>query len=190
MRILIASDLHGSLDSLRFLIAKTRELKPGLIVLLGDLVYHGPRNPLPKSYDTGAMLEDMPSLADLPYPVIAVRGNCDAEVDIDLMPFPMPESAWIDADGLRIFASHGHHLPDNPPFPGKPSGTVILRGHTHIPRAETSGGFQIWNPGSLAIPKGGYPPSYGIYENRVFRVVDTVGNEIMRNKAHGSPVSQ
>lgn len=181
MRMLIASDLHGSCDSLRFLIEKSREIGPDLLVLLGDLVYHGPRNPLPKSYDTIAVLDKMPTLADLPCPVAAVRGNCDGEVDVGLMPFPMPESAWIEADGLRIFASHGHRLPENPPFRDLPKDTVILRGHTHIPRAETAGGYQIWNPGSLSLPKGGFPPSYGFYENGVFRVINTRGDEIMSN---------
>lgn len=182
MRLLIASDLHGSLGSLRFLRDKANELKPDHIVLLGDLVYHGPRNPLPDTYNTIGMLEDIPSLSQLPFPATAVRGNCDAEVDVEQMPFSMPESAWIDADGLRIFASHGHHLPENPPFRQLPANTVILRGHTHIPRAETTGGYHIWNPGSLSLPKGGFPASYGIYEDGVFRVLDLKGNEIMRNQ--------
>lgn len=185
MRILIASDLHGSLSALRFLIDKANTIKPDLIVLLGDLVYHGPRNPLPASYDTVGIIEDMPDLAELPFPVTAVRGNCDAEVDIVQMPFAMPESAWIDADGLRIFASHGHHLPENPPFTGLQQGTVVLRGHTHIPRAETRDGIQIWNPGSLSLPKGGFPPSYGLYEDGLFRVLDLDDNEIMRNQPNG-----
>ena len=183
MRILIASDLHGSLDSLRLLIAKAGELRPDMIALLGDLVYHGPRNPLPGGYDTASVLSDMPSLLQLPCPVTAVRGNCDAEVDVNLMPFPMPDSAWIEADNLRIFASHGHHLPENPPLAGIPSGTVILRGHTHIPRAETAAGYQFWNPGSMSLPKGGFPASYGLYENGIFRVLDLDDREIMRSKA-------
>lgn len=183
MRILIASDLHGSLDSLRLLISKAHMLKPDLIALLGDLVYHGPRNPLPAGYDTASVLSDMPSLVDLPCPVTAVRGNCDGEVDVNLLPFPMPESAWIAADNLRIFASHGHHLPDNPPLPAIPKGTVILRGHTHIPRAELVGDYYFWNPGSMSLPKGGFPASYGLYENGVFRVLDLNDCEIMRNRA-------
>lgn len=183
MRILVASDLHGSLDSLRFLINKANALQPDLIALLGDLVYHGPRNPLPSGYDTATVLSDMPSLLDLPCPVTAVRGNCDGEVDVNLMPFPMPESAWIQADNLRILASHGHHLPDYPPLPGIPAGTVILRGHTHIPRAETIKGYHFWNPGSMSLPKGGFPASYGLYENGVFRVLDLNDREIMRCQA-------
>ncbi len=181
MRLLIASDLHGSLASLRFLIDRARELNPDIIALLGDLVYHGPRNPLPDAYNTIGMLETMPALADLPSPVCAVRGNCDGEVDVALLPFPVPQSAWLEVDGMRIFASHGHRIPDNPPIPGMRPGAIILRGHTHIPRGETIGGLHIWNPGSLSLPKGGFPPSYGIYENGVFRVLDIQGNEILRH---------
>lgn len=182
MRILIASDLHGSLDSLRFLIDKAGKLQPDLIVLLGDLVYHGPRNPLPESYNTVSVLSNMPKLADLPAPVMAVRGNCDSEVDIEQMPFRMPDSGWISADSLRIFASHGHKLPENGPIAGIPSGTVILRGHTHIPRAETVNGLHFWNPGSLSLPKGGFPASYGLYENGIFHVLDKADHEIIAHQ--------
>ncbi|SDF53189.1 phosphodiesterase [Desulfovibrio legallii] len=181
MRLLIASDLHGSLHGLRFLLERARALQPDLLVLLGDLVYHGPRNPLPQGYDTPQVLRAMPDLTGLPCPVMAVRGNCDAEVDLGLLPFPVAENAWIDADGLRIFASHGHRLPERPPCPGFAPGTVLLRGHTHVPRGETLGGLHFWNPGSLSLPKGGFPPSYGLYEAGVFRVLDTQGAEVLRH---------
>lgn len=181
MRMLIASDLHGSIPALRFLHQRAREMKPDLLVLLGDLVYHGPRNPLPQGYDTLSLLAEMPDMTTLPCPLTVVRGNCDAEVDVCQMPFPMPESAWIEADGLEIYACHGHHIPDNPPIPGIRKGTVILRGHTHIPRAETLSGIHFWNPGSLSLPKGGFPKSFGLYENGVFRVLDIEGQEIMRH---------
>ena len=105
MRLLIASDLHGSLDSLRFLCDTAQRLSPDMLVLLGDLVYHGPRNPLPGGYDTRSVLEELDRLNHLPCPVTAVRGNCDAEVDIMLTPFAVSENAWIEADALRIFAS-------------------------------------------------------------------------------------
>lgn len=183
MRYLIASDLHGSLPGLRFLIARARELAPDMIVLLGDLVYHGPRNPLPKGYNTLGMLDEMPTLADLPATVCAVRGNCDGEVDVNLMPFPLPPAAWLEVDGLRIYASHGHHLPENPPIAGARPGDIILRGHTHIPRGEYMDGVNIWNPGSLSLPKGGFPASYGVYEDHVFRVLAKDGGEILRHRA-------
>lgn len=182
MRLLVASDLHGSLSSLRFLLDKAKETAPDMVVLLGDLVYHGPRNPLPGSYDTGAMLSSMPDIMHLPCPVMAVRGNCDAEVDVAHMPFQMPETAWIDADGMGIFACHGHHLPDNPPFQGIAPGTAVLRGHTHIPRGETINGVHIWNPGSLSLPKGGFPKTWGLYENGVFHVFDVNDNLVLEHR--------
>lgn len=180
MRILIASDLHGSHSSLGFLLDRIQALKPDMLTLLGDLVYHGPRNPLPAGYDTQSMLADINQIHGIP--VTAVRGNCDAEVDVAHMPFPMPDYAWINTDNLRILACHGHHLPENPPLPGIPEGTVILRGHSHVPRAETVNGFHFWNPGSMSLPKAGFPRSYGLYEDGVFRVLDFDGNEILTHK--------
>lgn len=183
MRLLIASDLHGDLDSFRFIFAKAHDLAPDGLLFLGDLVYHGPRNPLPDGYDTrGILAETAGAVRALPCPVQCVRGNCDAEVDVEQMPFPMPEQAWIDADGLRIFASHGHRIPPDSPIPGMADGTVILRGHTHIPRGESQGGLHFWNPGSLSLPKGGFPRSYGVYESGLFRVLDMAGREILRHR--------
>lgn len=182
MKILIASDLHGSLESLDFLAREMVRQKPDHLVLLGDLVYHGPRNPMPHAYNTVGILTDMPTLASMGTPITAVKGNCDSEVDVEQMPFPMPASAWILADGLKIFASHGHRLPANPPLPGFEPGTVILRGHTHIPRGESEGGLHFWNPGSLSLPKGGFPATYGLYENGVFTVLSKAGETILRHE--------
>lgn len=187
MKILIASDLHGSLNALNFLRKKIEELIPQQLLLLGDLVYHGPRNPLPNSYDTKAILTEMPELT-AEIPISCVRGNCDAEVDVAQMPFAMPESAWIFDHGLQIFASHGHHLPDHAPIADFAPGTVFLRGHTHIPRAETEGDQHFWNPGSLSLPKGGFPPSYAVYENGIFSVYDIFGNMLMRHQP--KPISK
>lgn len=179
MRLLIAADLHGSLESLRFLLDRARQWRPDLLVFLGDLVYHGPRNPLPSGYDTLGVLGEIGSLD---CPVTAVRGNCDAEVDQMLLPFPTVENAWLSVDGLRIFASHGHLLPDRPPLPSRfAPGTVILRGHTHIPRGETLDGLHFWNPGSLSLPKGGSPRTYAEYEEGCFRVLDMQGREVLRH---------
>lgn len=182
MRILIASDLHGSLSSLHFLVEKAKELQPDMIVLLGDLVYHGPRNPLPDTYDTRSILHDFETIKSVPSTITAVKGNCDAEVDLDHLPFPVTESAWINVDGLNIFASHGHHLPEVPPIPYSiPEGSVLLRGHTHIPRGETLRGFHFWNPGSMSLPKAGSKRSYGFYEDGTFYVLGLDGQEILRH---------
>ena len=186
MRLLMASDLHGSLESLRFLLTRAHALRPDLLVLLGDLVYHGPRNPLPQGYNTPTVLKEMADLNALPCPITAVRGNCDAEVDLTLLPFPVAENAWIDADGLRMIARDGHHLPERPPLPGLPQGAVILRGHTHVPRGESLDGLHFWNPGSLSLPKGGSPRSYGLYEEGVFRVLDMHDREILRHQPGGA----
>ena len=183
MRILIASDLHGSLSSLNFLVDKAEELSPDMLVLLGDLVYHGPRNPLPEGYDTRSVLSDMERIRALPCPITAVRGNCDAEVDLAHLPFAVEENAWINCDGLAIFASHGHRLPERPPLPATfPEGCVLLRGHTHIPRAETLAGYHFWNPGSLSLPKGGSRRSFAVYEDRTFTVYEMDGEAVLRHK--------
>lgn len=182
MKMLIASDLHGSLSSLRFLLEKAWEIKPDRLILLGDLVYHGPRNPLPHSYDTISLLNDIKELNELPCGITAVRGNCDGEVDLSLLPFHVAEDAWLVADNLQIYASHGHRLPENPPIPGIKKGAVILCGHTHIPRGESLNGLHFWNPGSLSLPKGAFPRSYAIYEDGIFRVLDMEDNEILRHQ--------
>lgn len=182
MRILIASDLHGSLSSLRFLLDRAKDMNPDMVVLLGDLVYHGPRNPLPQGYDTISVLETMPNMTSLQAPVCAVRGNCDGEVDVSLLPFPMTREAWLNVDNLEIYACHGHRIPANPPIPGIKKGTVVLRGHTHIPRGETIDGIHFWNPGSLSLPKGGSPRSFAIYENGLFRVLDMEGKEVLSHR--------
>ncbi|MBQ7608786.1 MAG: phosphodiesterase [Desulfovibrionaceae bacterium] len=183
MRILIASDLHGSLSSLHFLVEKAKELSPDMLVLLGDLVYHGPRNRLPDGYNTQGVLTDLNDIANLPCSITAVRGNCDAEVDVVHTPFPVVENAWLECDGLHIFASHGHRLPEVPPIPYSiPEGTVLLRGHTHIPRGETLHNFHFWNPGSLSLPKGGSKRSYGLYEDGVFSVYTMDGQKVLSHK--------
>ena len=178
MKLLIASDLHGAAPAVRALVDRIEAEAPDRIVLLGDLLYHGPRNDLPEGY---APKEAIALLNGLAKRIVAVRGNCDAEVDLCLLPFAVTESTWIEADGLSIFASHGHHLPERPPCPGIKAGTVLLRGHTHVPRGETIDGLHFWNPGSLSLPKSGSPRTYGLIENGVFCVLDMQGGEILRH---------
>lgn len=178
-KLIIASDLHGSPERTAFLCERVQEHQPDALILLGDLLYHGPRNPLPSGY----MPMDAAGLyATLTLPVVAVRGNCDSEADVNALPFPLQEHAWILTDTLQIFACHGHSLPLEPPFKGIPPGTVVLRGHSHIPLAHSVKGVHLWNPGSLTLPKNGFPPSWAMYEGGEFRVMDMSGTVILRHK--------
>ena len=114
MHILVASDIHGSQAAVKRLRAVAERRNPDLIVLLGDILYHGPRNPLPEEYNPAEVARLFREwLAETSLPFMCVRGNCDAEVDAMLLPFPLAESAWIFPDGAHVLALHGHTLPSD-----------------------------------------------------------------------------
>ena len=165
MKLLIASDIHGSAYWCRKLMEQIEIEQPDKVILLGDLLYHGPRNDLPKDY---CPKEVIPMLSALKEKILAVRGNCEAEVDQMVLPFPcMADYAMVEADGLTFYLTHGHlHNPDRLP-PLQP-GTVFLSGHTHIKLDETVSGIRCLNPGSVSIPKDG-SHSCILYENGQFR---------------------
>ena len=165
MKLLIASDIHGSAYWCRKLMETIEAEQPDKILLLGDLLYHGPRNDLPKDY---CPKEVIPMLSALKEKILAVRGNCEAEVDQMVLPFPcMADYAMIEADGLTIYLTHGHlHGPDQLP-PLQP-GTVFLSGHTHVKMDQMKGSIRCLNPGSVSIPKDG-SHSCLICENGTFR---------------------
>lgn len=179
MKFLIASDIHGSAYWAERLMAAIEAEQPDRIILLGDLLYHGPRNDLPRDY---APKRVIPLLNDLAKSgrVIAVRGNCEAEVDQMVLEFPcMSDSALVmDSDGRELFCTHGHvfgagmhNSVDN--APALPAGSALVYGHTHIKVNEESQkhpGLWLFNPGSVSIPKDG-THSYGIYEDGSFRHV-------------------
>jgi putative phosphoesterase len=177
--MLIASDIHGAVEAARFLSETVARKKPKIVLLLGDLLYHGPRNKLPGSYDAP---ETAKILSEIPGPVISIRGNCDAEVDQLLLPWTLAENSYVGLDDFIFMAIHGHQLPQN----GgnfKPSQNLsIICGHTHLPLVEKTSGNHIWNPGSLGIPKGGYPASYGWYEDGLFQVLSMDEQVIMEAK--------
>ena len=173
MKLLVASDIHGSLPAAKRLLELAREHEPAAVVLLGDILYHGPRNPIPHGY---APAEVAVALAPLANRVIAVRGNCDSDVDAMVLPFPLaPDFAWLLDGPLRIFATHGHlHGPDNPPPLAE--GDALLFGHTHTPLARTTPeGIYLCNPGSLAMSKQDHPTCYGLFEDGVFSVFTLAG---------------
>lgn len=178
MRLLIASDIHGSAAQAALLKAKAESFQPDLVLLLGDLLYHGPRNPLPDSYSPP---EVAAALSALRFPLAAVRGNCDAEVDQMVLPFPLMESSWIIDGAARIMAIHGHQLALNGGPIQAPKNSVLLSGHTHLPTAEERDGVHYWNPGSASLPKGGFPPSYGLYADGRFQVMTFDDQALMRD---------
>lgn len=166
MKFVIASDLHGSAFWCGKLMEVIENEQPDRILLLGDLLYHGPRNDLPRDY---APKQVIPMLSRYADKILAIRGNCEAEVDQMVLPFPcMADYAVVNDQGLTIYMTHGHHAsPDH--LPALPEGSVFLSGHTHVKMDEVRNGIRCINPGSVSIPKDG-SHSCMIYENGEFRV--------------------
>ena len=164
MKLLIASDIHGSAYWCRKLMDVINRENPAKVILLGDILYHGPRNDLPKDY---APKEVIKMLSEIQYKIICVRGNCDAEVDQMVLPFScMNEYVQLFIDNKVFYCTHGHHA--NPEaLPMLSAGDVFLYGHTHIKRDEMVNGIRCLNPGSVSIPKDG-TNSCLIYEDGAF----------------------
>ena len=164
MKLVIASDIHGSAFWCGKLMEVIGEVNPDKILLLGDLLYHGPRNDLPKDY---APKQVIPMLSQYADKILAVRGNCEAEVDQMVLPFPcMADYALLSCDGLELYLTHGHLWnPDK--LPPLTKGTVFLSGHTHVKIDEDRDGIRCLNPGSVAIPKDG-SHSCMIFDNGSF----------------------
>ena len=165
MKLLIASDIHGSAYWCRKLMELIDAENPDKVILLGDLLYHGPRNDLPKEY---CPKEVIPMLSSLKEKILAVRGNCEAEVDQMVLPFPcMADYAMVETGEQTFYLTHGHlHGPDK--LPVLQAGTVFLSGHTHIKIDQMVDGIRCLNPGSVSIPKDG-SNSCLIYEDGQFR---------------------
>ena len=171
MKLMIASDLHGSAAYTRRLLELYRDTGCQRLVLLGDLLYHGPRNPLPEGYEPPAVAKLLNDMAD---ELLCVRGNCDAEVDQMVLHFPiLSDSALLVLDGLTIHATHGHiHGPDTPP-PLR-QGDILLCGHFHVPVRRDCGRYTYLNPGSVALPKENSPHSCMVLEDGQFTWLDVV----------------
>ena len=174
MKLMIASDLHGSAFYTRQLLdAWDREDAPRLF-LLGDILYHGPRTDLPKDYAPKEVLAMLNARKDR---IFCVRGNCDGEVDQMVLDFPILADYAVLAAGPRlIYATHGHvyntaHLPPLQP------GDILLHGHTHVPAWQAFGEKNLYlNPGSVSIPKENSPHSYMTLEDGKFTWKDLEGN--------------
>lgn len=165
MKYMVASDIHGSaLYAEKLKQAFTAE-KAERLILLGDLLYHGPRNDLPEGYDPKRVIEILNSLADK---ILAVRGNCEAEVDQMVLSFPvMADYAILEHMGHLLYFTHGHVFGENNP-PKLNKGDVLICGHTHVPKCTKHENFVYINPGSVSIPKEMSPHGYMIIENGDF----------------------
>lgn len=169
MKLLIASDIHGSAWYCEKLLEAYEREGAQRMILLGDILYHGPRNDLPKEY---APKEVIRMLNERKQEIYAVRGNCEAEVDQMVLEFPvLADYMVLFAGDKAIYATHGHVYNENNLPPMKP-GDVLLHGHTHVLRADQVGDILILNPGSVSIPKEGNPPTYAVLEDGVFRIKD------------------
>jgi len=164
MKIVFFSDIHGVPSALENALAAADALGYDKIALLGDLLYHGPRNGVPNFYDPVKVAQILNRLKDK---IVAVRGNCDAEVDQMMVEFPiMSDYATLEADGKTFFLTHGHLWNErNPPPSGM--GEILVHGHTHVPELKAlESGLTIFNPGSVSLPKGGSSRSFGYFDGK------------------------
>lgn len=186
MRLMIASDIHGSALYCGKMLDCFDKEQADRLLLLGDILYHGPRNDLPEGY---APKEVIAMLNPRKKQILCVRGNCDAQVDQMVLEFPiMAEYCFLElmcgaGEHVNIFASHGHvHNPKS--LPPLQDGDILLNGHTHVPACreitDTDGStYRYLNPGSVSIPKEGSQRGYIIAENGIFIWKNLDGEEYM-----------
>ena len=167
MKYMFASDIHGSAYYCKKMLEAYQQEGAQRLVLLGDLLYHGPRNDLPREYAPKAVI---PMLNGMKEDLYVVRGNCEAEVDQMVLEFPvLADYCILEVDGKTIYCSHGHHFnKDN--LPPMKKGDTFIQGHTHVLMAEKKGDYNVLNPGSVSIPKEGNPPTYAVLENGRFSI--------------------
>ena len=165
MKIMIASDLHGSAKYCRMLLEARAAEKPDKLLLLGDLLYHGPRNDLPDEY---APREVTRMLCDAAGELMCVRGNCDSEVDQMVLNFPiMADYCLLYAGSRMIFATHGH-LYNEDSLPRLKKGDILLHGHTHVPVCRAHDDYVYVNPGSVSLPKENSERGYMLLTDKGF----------------------
>ncbi len=175
MKYMFASDIHGSAHYCRKMLEVFTSSGAKRLILLGDILYHGPRNDLPLEYDPKQVTALLNQYKDRIY---GVRGNCDAEIDQMVLEFPiMADYALLELNGRTFYATHGHVYHEEALPPMQP-GDILIHGHTHLPVADVMGQYFVLNPGSVSIPKGGNPNSFGMLDGDVFTICDFDGNKL------------
>ena len=165
MKYLFASDLHGSRAAAEGVLARMAAEKADRLILLGDILYHGPRNDLPDEYAPKQVLAMLNERRDK---IFCVRGNCDTEVDQMVLKFPMlADYAVLFLGGQTVYLTHGHVVNTQNPLAFR-RGDILLHGHTHVPVCEDCGTYRYLNPGSVSIPKNDTPHSYMTWEDGTF----------------------
>lgn len=176
MKYLIVTDIHGSRNSTEILLKKFKQSGADKILILGDTLYHGPRNALLDDYDPKFVMEALNNLAEN---IVAVRGNCDAEVDQMVLNFMLNESVIIEINGKSYFCTHGHKI--NPESPAKIArGSVVLYGHFHVTKVTNQNEVTYLNIASITYPKGDSCSCYGILDESGVAVYDLEDREIVR----------
>ena len=165
MKFLIASDIHGSAYYCDLLLKAIETEKADRVLILGDILYHGPRNDLPKDYAPKKVIE---MLNPLKNKLLCVRGNCDTEVDQMVLDFPiLADYSVIPLGDRLIYATHGHNFNENN-LPPMSQGDILLNGHTHVSKCVEHSDFIYMNPGSVSIPKEETPHSFMTLEKGNF----------------------
>ena len=182
MKIMFISDIHGMAGTLKKALDHADSMKCERLVILGDILYHGPRNGVPDLYDPTEVVKLLNARKDQ---IIAVRGNCDAEVDQMLLNFPiMADYSELICEDSRFFLTHGH-LFNEFNLPELAAGSILAHGHTHIAELKKlDSGITIFNPGSISLPKTTVIKSFGLLDNRKLsiRALEDVSNVIMETE--------
>lgn len=179
MKLMIASDIHGSEFWCRKLLEAFENEKTDRILLLGDILYHGPRNDLPLGYAPKKVIELLNAIKDK---IFCVRGNCDTEVDQMVLEFPiLADYAVIPLEDRLIYATHGHNY-NEAKLPPLQNGDILLHGHTHVPKCTEHENYVYMNPGSTSIPKENSHHGYMILEGGMFEWKDFDGNTVKKYK--------
>ena len=177
MKWMIASDIHGSEYYCKQLLEAYEKEKAERLLLLGDILYHGPRNDLPKEYNPKKVIELLNARKQ---EILCVRGNCDTEVDQMVLEFPILADYCVIADGKSlIYAAHGHTYNEKN-LPPLQKGSILLNGHTHVPKCVEQEEYVYMNPGSVSIPKENSWHGYMILEADTFLWKDLQGQEKMK----------
>lgn len=174
MKYLVISDIHGSQESAEIAIEKFKKLNCDKIIILGDILYHGPRNDLPSHYNPKEVIKILNAYADK---IIAVRGNCDADVDQMVLKFKFSRNVSLLVANKKYFLTHGHLInAQNPKIFDEE--TIVIHGHTHVNKKNIVNGDIYYNLGSITMPKENSARSYGILNDEGFFVYDLDDNLI------------